>query len=228
MSAGRSGLILCTWTPCAAIENKMFKTVQYTEINKWVGLFDNLTTMQITSWRLCTSLSENCDAWFVNINIHISSGDKTCARYQPSVADWEWLSARSEMSSAKAGLPMQTDMIFVTAMSHVSVRRHRHSDFISLTLCPAIFLPDEMDTLLSHDWLTFTPRLLGAPLDPVLDRTNELQFLHSSYTHTVQCLKAIFEWIFIVFVTLLSTRNRVHILFLNNSLLRGNKALNWI
>ena len=78
------------------------------------------------------------------------------------------------MSSANAGLPMQSDMTFVTALSHVSVRRHRHSDFISLTLCPAIYLPDVMDTLLYHDSFTFTLRLLGAPLDPVLDCTTVL------------------------------------------------------
>jgi len=57
----------------------------------------------------------------------------------------------------------------------------------------SILLPDEMDTLLSHDSVALTLRLLGAPLDPILDRTTELQFLHSSYTHIVQCLKAIFE-----------------------------------
>ena len=58
---------------------------------------------------------------------------------------------------------------------------------------PSIFRPDEMDTLLSHDSVALTLRLLGAPLDPILDRTTELQFLHSSYTHIVQCLKVIFE-----------------------------------
>jgi len=57
----------------------------------------------------------------------------------------------------------------------------------------SILLPDEMGTLLSHDSVTLTLRLLGAPLDPILDRTTELQFLHSSYTHSVHCLKAIFE-----------------------------------
>jgi len=57
----------------------------------------------------------------------------------------------------------------------------------------SILLPDEMDTLLSHDSVTLTLRLLGDPLDPILDRTTELQFLHSSYTYIVQCLKAIFE-----------------------------------
>ena len=58
---------------------------------------------------------------------------------------------------------------------------------------PSILLPDEMDTLLSQDSVALTLRLLGAPLDPILDRTTELQFLHSSYTHIVQCLKVIFE-----------------------------------
>jgi len=58
---------------------------------------------------------------------------------------------------------------------------------------PSIILPDEMDTLLSHDSVALTLRLLGFPLDPILYRTNELQFLHSSYTHIVQCLKVIFE-----------------------------------
>ena len=58
---------------------------------------------------------------------------------------------------------------------------------------PSILLPDEMDTLLSHDSVALTLRLLGAPLDPILDRTTELQFLHSSYTHIVKCLNVIIE-----------------------------------
>jgi len=32
---------------------------------------------------------------------------------------------------------------------------------------PNILLPDEMDTLLSHDSVTLALRLLGAPLDPI-------------------------------------------------------------
>ena len=59
-----------------------------------------------------------------------------------------------------------------------------------------------METLLSHDSVTVALRLLGASLDPYLDRKTELQFLHSSYTHIVQCLKAIFEYIVTIFVTL--------------------------
>jgi len=67
---------------------------------------------------------------------------------------------------------------------------------------PSILLPDEMDTLLSHDSVALTIRLLGASLDLILDRTTELQFLHSSYTHIVQCLKSNIYY----FVTLLYAR----------------------
>ena len=55
---------------------------------------------------------------------------------------------------------------------------------------PGVLLPDEMETLLSQGSVR-----LALLVDPTLNRTTctELQFLHSSYTHNVQCLKAIFE-----------------------------------
>ena len=75
--------------------------------------------------------------------------------------------------------------------AYVSVKRHKQTYFIDSL--PSILLPDEMDTLLRLDSVTLTLRLLGAPLEPILNCTAELQFLPSSYTHIVQCLKAIFE-----------------------------------
>jgi len=52
---------------------------------------------------------------------------------------------------------------------------------------------DELDVLYEYDSLTRTLKLLGAPLEPILDAGIESQFLRLSYTFIVKCLQTYFS-----------------------------------
>ena len=52
---------------------------------------------------------------------------------------------------------------------------------------------DELDVLYEYDSLTRTLKLLGAPLEPILEAEIESQFLRLSYTFIVKCLQTYFS-----------------------------------
>jgi len=52
---------------------------------------------------------------------------------------------------------------------------------------------DELDVLYEYDSLTWTLKLLGAPLEPILEAGIESQFLRLSYTFIVKCLQTYFS-----------------------------------
>jgi len=52
-----------------------------------------------------------------------------------------------------------------------------------------ILLPDEKHSLLELDSVALTLRLLGAPLEPILDIDNEVLLLKNSFSYIVSCIQ---------------------------------------